>query len=121
MTTKKDEKTPEQEAELAALETTVRPIAPIHSRGAADDYTLSHNWQPGSPAADTSVLNEHGIGGESILDKIDSPENLKAKKDAAKLVETFYDEDEDCSKLDVSDNRYCQPGSARHKAYLKGK
>ena len=116
----KDEKTPEQKAELESLDTTPRPIAPVHNKAGADKETLSHNWQPGSPAVDTNILNEHGLTSASIMDKIDSPENLKARKDAAENAATFaIDDSIDPSKRDVSDALYAQPGSDAHKAYLK--
>jgi len=120
MTKKTEEKTPEQEAELAALETTVRPIAPIHAKAGADQHTLSHNWQPGSPAIDSNVMNEHGLVSPSIMDKIDTKENIKAREESERATSFYYeDEPEDCSKRDVSDPLYCQPGSERHKAFVK--
>lgn len=112
-----DEKTPEQLAELAALETASRPIAGATKRP-ADEFTMSHQWQAGSPAADSNVLSEHLSGNESILTKIDTPENIKAREEAAEVLK-IEDESVDCSKLDVSNPGYCQPGSDRHKAFVK--
>ena len=104
-----------------------RPIAGS-SLKAADRETLSHQYQENSPAVDTNVLSEHpnkDLGG-SILDKIETKENVKSKEEAAKQAALdnqklyqYDDENIDCSKRDVSDPLYCTPGSDRHTKYLK--
>jgi len=126
--TKKTETTEQNDAQaIAALEATNRPVAGQASK-AVDQALFSHQYQAGSPAADTNVLSNHPNRDldNNIMAKIDSPENLKAKEDQIKALEDAAAdaagvEDFDCSKLDVSDIRYCQPGSDRHKAFQKKK
>lgn len=119
---KEVERTEEQQAELTAMELEDRPIAGQTQRP-TNYETQSHQWQAGSPAVDTNVLSEYATGNESLMDKIDTPENIKAREEAAKSLVNFAFDDsvEDCSKLDVSDPRYCQPGSVQHKEFLKNK
>lgn len=124
MTTKKTDKT--EEAPVSFGDN--RKIAG-ESLKPVDRETASHQYQANSPAVDTNVLSDHPskeLGG-SILDKIETPENIKAREDAAELaIESRealygYGDDIDCSKRDVSDPLYCTPGSERHKSFLKGK
>jgi len=128
MTKKVEEKvTEEQEAALIAARDANRPLAGQAGK-VIDQETLSHQWQEGSGAVNTNVLSDHPNRdlNANILEKIQSPENLKAKEDAQKVLddaaaEAAKNEDFDCSKLDVSDIRYCQPGSERHKAFKNKK
>jgi hypothetical protein len=120
---KKEEEKKEQEEALIAARDANRPIA-AQDAAPLDAETASHQWQAGSAAVNTNVLSDHPTGNDSILDKVESKENLKAKADAEKAALDALPEledDYDCSKLDVSDLRYCQPGSERHKAFLKKK
>jgi hypothetical protein len=104
-----------------------RPIAGA-SQKPVDRETMSHQYQENSPAIDTNVLSEHPnkeLNG-SVLDKIETKENLKSKEDAAKQsaednqkLYQYDDENIDCSKRDVSDPLYCTPGSERHTKHLK--
>lgn len=114
------EMTAEQEAEMVRIRDANRPIAG-QTQKPADRETLSHLWQEGSAAVVTNVLSEHANTGDSILTKIDSPENLEAREEAKKLAEFTFEDQDDCSKRDVSDPLYCQPGSERHKAFKKNK
>lgn len=120
---KKEEMTKEQEADMVAKRDANRIIA-NEGQVAMDEETASHQYQAGSAAVDTNVTMKPG---ESILNKIDTKENLKAKEDAAKAMSEGleaiygYNDDVDCSKRDVSDPLYCQPGSDRHKAFTKKK
>ena len=122
---KETKMTAEQEAEMVAVRDEGR-VTDADVTKAVDYETASHLWQAGSAAVNSNVNLGGAKGNESVLDKIDTPENLKAKIDAAELAAKAVEEmngyyTDDCSKLDVSDPRYCQPGSDRHKAFLKAK
>jgi len=78
---KKDEMTAEQEADLVAARDANRIIAG-ESTKPMDNETASHQYQAGTNAVNTNVLSDHPNKdlGESILDKIETPENLAKKE-----------------------------------------
>ena|SRR5665213_1562974 len=101
------------------------PIAPSLNKAAVSRETLSHQWQKDSPAINTNAQAGYASENDSILDKVDTEENLKKRADAEEVKKQQLDArlgtDYDCSLLDVSDVRYCNPGSERHRTYLDSK
>lgn len=85
------------------------PTAPTNTPISQD--TLSHRWQENSAALDTNELAGYSAPVTNVLDAIDTPEKVKARKEEEKKEQetTTALDYELRTKLDVSDPRYINP------------
>lgn len=97
--TKKDEMTKEQEDEMIAKRDANRIIAGENITP-MDQETASHQYQAGTNAVNTNVLAGYSVKTESIMDKIDTPENLKKREEANKAA---IEADKEAAKEDKKD------------------
>ena len=80
---------------------------------APDEQTLSHNWQPDSPAVDLRYVgteNATNVVAEAKAALEDAPKPFEKKE--APLSEAEY---ERRTNLDVSDKNYINPSLDHHK------
>lgn len=80
---------------------------------------LSHQWQKDSASINTNTLAGYNLPqGQSILDKIDTPEKVKAREEEGKKkpekAKLSKEEYERRTALDVSDPKYINPSLEHH-------